>query len=73
MSPTKMVRRGWSCASDEAGVIISSIVMAFLMLSWAYIPALGFPTTFRGGVSKTDFGFAVHLQTDETIDGEVSS
>ena len=39
MSTTEMVRRGWSCTSDGAGVIIHSIVMIFLMLSWAYIPA----------------------------------
>jgi hypothetical protein len=39
MSTAKMVRRGWSCISDEAGVIIYSVLMIFLMLSWAYIPA----------------------------------
>jgi hypothetical protein len=39
MSTAKMVRRGWSCTSDEAGVIIYAVVMIFLMLSWAYIPA----------------------------------
>jgi hypothetical protein len=26
-------------SSDEAGVIIYSVLMIFLMLSWAYIPA----------------------------------
>jgi hypothetical protein len=39
MSTTEMVRRGWSCTSDGAGVIIYAIVMTFLILSWAYIPA----------------------------------
>jgi hypothetical protein len=39
MGATKTVRPGWSCTSDAAGVIIYSILMTFLMLSWANIPA----------------------------------
>jgi len=39
MSTAKVVRRGWGCTSDEAGVIIYPILVTFLILSWAYIPA----------------------------------
>jgi hypothetical protein len=39
MSTTKTERPGWSWTSDETGVIIYSILVTFLVLSWAYIPA----------------------------------
>jgi hypothetical protein len=39
MTRAKMARPGWSCASEEAGIVIYSILVLFLMLSWAYIPA----------------------------------
>jgi hypothetical protein len=34
---TERPRRIWS--SDETGLVIYSILVTFLMLSWAYIPA----------------------------------
>jgi len=39
MGAAETARPGWSCTSDAAGVIIYSILVTFLMLSWAYIPA----------------------------------
>jgi hypothetical protein len=32
-------RPGWSWTSEEMGIVIYSILVAFLILSWAYIPA----------------------------------
>ncbi len=39
MTRAKMARPGWSCPSEEMGAIIYSILVLFVMLSWAYIPA----------------------------------
>jgi hypothetical protein len=39
MTRTKTARPGWNCGSEGTGVIIYSILVLFLMLSWAYIPA----------------------------------
>src|SRR5262245_59456068 len=39
MNAAKTERPGWSCTSHGPGVIIYLILVTFLMLSWAYIPA----------------------------------
>src|SRR5262249_60292595 len=74
MSTAKMVGRGWSCTSDGTGVIIYSILMAFLMLSWAYIPAERYPATFRGAMpAKIRFGGCRPTAAAEISKGEGSS
>jgi hypothetical protein len=39
MSTTKIERPGWNRTSDTTAVVIYSILVTLLMLSWAYIPA----------------------------------
>jgi hypothetical protein len=39
MSTAKMERPGWGWTSDTIAVVIYSVLVTFLMLSWAYIPA----------------------------------
>jgi CRP/FNR family cyclic AMP-dependent transcriptional regulator len=52
MSTAETERPGWSCAWDETGVIIYSILVPFLTLSWAYIPHLA---AFRGMSAQIRF------------------
>jgi hypothetical protein len=39
MSTMKMERSEWRWTSDEAGIVVWSILVTFLVLSWANIPA----------------------------------
>jgi hypothetical protein len=39
MITSKTEKSEWRCTSDETGVVICSILVTFLILSWAYIPA----------------------------------
>jgi hypothetical protein len=39
MSTTRTERPGWRWTPDEMGLVIYSILVTFLILSWAYIPA----------------------------------
>jgi len=39
MSTAKMERPGWRWTSDMIAAVIYSVLVIFLMLSWAYIPA----------------------------------
>ena len=39
MSTATLKRPGWSWTSDTIAVVIYSVLVTFLMLSWAYIPA----------------------------------
>src|SRR6516164_8941906 len=39
MSTAKMERTGWRWTSDTIAVVIYSVLVTLLMLSWAYIPA----------------------------------